>query len=219
MERSLFAGTVINQDGTITCTNAETECHFTLCDPNNLTSDHNALDPRKSYPFPMIYHNIASCECPTQLKQFWHVEYRDNIITILQSQYGGLDIFTDINAIDSFWYGNTITVATKEQAWDRINAWESAIRMLATCKAAMGMYTASKDTTLTASAYIEDGQVLWRIADLTNNGEQEAEHTLRNQPEQHIKVEPEEEPQGEESGEQHNGLVGELLGAPGMDGN
>lgn len=50
------------------------------------------------------------------------------------------------------------------------------MRMLAALKACMEMYTAPRDTTLNANAYLHGGQILWTIEGLLPDGEENADH-------------------------------------------
>ncbi|KAK9778030.1 hypothetical protein AB5N19_02588 [Seiridium cardinale] len=173
MAPELFSDTVLRADGIIMCMHPETECTFFFRNPNDLAGNPNALHWKKEYPIPSMTHSIPTCTCPRQLRQFWHTEYQDNIVNLVESLFGELTVFGSIDAADvaNFWYGDSITLDMKEDVWKRIDNWERTLRTLATIKAAVRMGNVPKDLTVLATAYLQDGTVMWKFDDLRKEGD------------------------------------------------
>ncbi|KAK6079450.1 hypothetical protein SCUP234_05619 [Seiridium cupressi] len=173
MAHELFSDTVLRPDGTIMCMHPETECTFFFRNPNDLAGNQNALHWKKEYPIPSMTHSIPTCTCPRQLRQFWHTEYQDNIVHLVESLFGELTVFGSIDAGDvaNFWYDDSITIDMKEDVWKRVDNWERMLRTLATVKAAVRMGNVPKDLIVLATAYLQDGTVMWKFDDLRKEGD------------------------------------------------
>jgi hypothetical protein len=170
MAARLFSHTVLNADGSITCTHPATLCKFTFHDPNDLAGEPNAVHWEKQHPLPVFSHYIPSCACPIELRQIWFPKYQDRIIRSLEFYYNNIDVYAIIDVssnVGAFWNGNTITANVKTDAQARIENWDRMVKMLATCKAVLGIETISADDTLTAKSFLRDGAVLWGFPRLT----------------------------------------------------